>query len=81
MSLGGFLQCLVRLGRIQDGIGDLPLALERKTNNFSLLDGAARGFIRRCDDKVCQGAPLDFSGTLQPHHNLNREAGFQTSAG
>jgi hypothetical protein len=43
MTLGGFLESLGGRWRMEDRIGDLALALPRKTNDFGLLDGPAGG--------------------------------------
>lgn len=65
ISPSGFLQSLVRGWRIEDRIGDLPLALERETNDFSLLRGLRDG------DEMRGSAPPHESTVRQFVVNVN----------
>jgi hypothetical protein len=47
MTLEGFPQSRRRLRRAEDRLRNLPLAFDRKPNDFGLLDGAAGGLIRQ----------------------------------
>ena len=58
----------------------MPLVLDREMEDFSLLDGAAGGFIRRGHHEIGERAPLKFRRALQADQNLVRQTGFQAGA-
>jgi hypothetical protein len=78
-------KALLRAGerswRIQKRFSYLPLVLNRETDDFSLLNRPARGFICSGDNEIRQRAPLDFCCTFQARQNLMRQARLQTGGG
>src|ERR1700678_893538 len=69
------------LGRIKKRFSDLSLVLDGEPDDFGSFDGPVRGFTRRRDDKICEGAPFDFGSTLQQCVNVVRQTRFESGGG
>ena len=69
------------LGRIEKSFSDLPLVFNGEPNNLGGFDGPAGGFTRRRHDKIGEGAPFDFGGTLQQRVNVVRQTRFKSGGG
>src|SRR5438045_815110 len=59
------LQRLVRLRRIENGLGNRALIGERQADDVVFLDRLDRGLARRRHDEIGESAPLDLGSTLE----------------
>jgi len=64
MRLGGFLEPGRGSRRIEDGLREGTLTLDRETDDFGSLDGTLGSLLRRRDHEVADATALNFGCPL-----------------
>jgi hypothetical protein len=68
-------------GGVKKRLCNVPLVLGGEPDNLGSLNGQESGFTCRRHDKIREGAPFDFRGTLKECMNVARQTRLQSSGG